>query len=282
MRHFIWCLLLGMLAPIAAMQAQNQGQLVVFVQPGRSISQDFIRTALPKIESLSKRQSIPLKVVDATKGAPAEVTLTPAVFYQKGDEYLPYEGRYKDMDELGSFVRNNGKNSMATAPKRKKMTTWKSGRTTVAAHDKMHPVDGNANGFDEAQAWASMTKNLAYLREANPAALPGTARSFYLEFYPEKTADDLMLIQMKLYSEFDLENPVFVSDVPSGSEWDEWELAFEKAGKRLEAMLFAQVGSNENGDGFEPVRSNVPVKSWNALVTVDADATGFTAKTVGR
>jgi hypothetical protein len=281
MRQFIWCLLLCTLAPTAFLQAQNQAQLVVFVQPGRSISKDFIRRSLPQIESFAKGQNIPLKVVDATKGAPSEVTLTPSVFYQKNDEYTRYEGRYSDLKALQKFVRTKGKNTTEEL-RGEKLMVWNPGRTTIAAHCKIHPVEGAPSDFDKAKAWNALREGMSYFQKPQSQVAPELARSFHVEFFPKKTADGLMLVHMSLFSEFDLENPVFQSDIPSGSEWKEWEVAFEKASKRLEVMLMAQLGSNENGDGFEFVRKNVPLRSWDSLVTVQPKGGSAMTARVGK
>lgn len=218
-----------------------------------------------------------MKVVDASKGAPSEVSITPSVFYKKGDEYLPYHGRYSDMSELGRFVQSNGQNTNLGSLERNEVAVWRKGRATLAAQCKMHPVEGSAAGFDEAKAWEALVGGMVYFGEGEKSDLPGVTRSFYLDFFPEKTSDGLMLIQLALYSEFDMDTPLFQSKLPSGSEWKEWEVAFAKAGKRLEAMLLAQVGSNENGDGFEFVRNNVPTREWDSLTTVEDIHTGTLA-----
>ena len=265
MRQFFFCLMLAILTPTALLHAQNQGQLLVFVQPGRSISKDFIRRSLPQIESLAQGQHIPVKVVDATQGAPAEVTVTPSVFFKKNEEYTLFEGRYNDLAGLEKFVRSGGKSAPAEAPERESTMVWKSGRSTLAAHCEMHPIEGKANGFDKALAWEAMAKGMYFFHPSGSSQLPVSARSFYLDFFPEKTSDGLMLVQMSLYSEYDMDTPLFQSKVPSGSEWSVWQTAFEKAGKRLEVMLLAQVGSNENGDGFEFVKNSIPLLSWGSL-----------------
>lgn len=265
MRCFIWCLLLGFLTPPVLTQAQVQGQVLVFVQPGRSISKDFIRNDLPQLKSIAKSEGVSLKVVDATKGAPADVTLTPSVFFEKNGKHTQYEGRYSDVDALEKFIEKGGKTAPADAPKREGVMVWKTGRTTLAAQCEMHPLEGKAKGFDEAKAWKALMDGMAFFRKCNPSSLPASARHFYLEFFPEKTSDGLILIQMELYSEFDMDTPVFRSEMPSGSEWKEWEKAFKKAGKRLETMTLAQLTSNENGDGFEFVKNTIPVVSWESV-----------------
>lgn len=265
MKHLFWCLLLICTAmPTAQSQAQNQSELVVFVQPKRSISRSFIRHSLPNLKALAKSQNVSLKVMDATQGAPEEVTVTPSVFLKSGDEFTLYQGRYNDPIALKTFMFN-GQGTAENNSQRKHTMTWKSGRSTIAAHCKMHPMKGKSSGFDETKAWEAFQEGMNYFTKADNASLPATARHFYLDFFPEKTSDGLMLIHLKLYSGFDMKNPVFVSQLPSGSEWKEWQVAFEKAGKRLETQLLAQVGSNENGDGFEFVKNKIPNRSWNSL-----------------
>lgn len=276
MRLSFNCLLVGFLALICSLNTQAQDQLVVFVQPGRSISQDFIRTGLPKIKALAEQRKLTLKVVDATKGAPAEVTHTPAIFLQKNGSSKPFIGRYRDMDDLSAFLQSNGSNGTQPRIDQLQTVVWKAGRTTLAAHFDVEPLQGKLpSDMDEKQfkqqAEQFLMEGMAYLKPIRSSDLPSTARSFFMKFRPEHTDDGLMLVHMSLYSAFDLETPVFDTSIPSGSEWNEWESAFGKAGQRLEAMLIAQISSNENGDGFEPVKGQVPTKPWNALVEVTVD-----------
>lgn len=268
MRHLFWCLLICILGPTAITQAQTQGELFVFVQPKRSISKDFIRNDLSQLESMAKGQNMDITVIDATKGVPSEVTVTPSIFIVKNGKYTLYEGRYSDMVAIQNFMKS-GKSKKVTQPERENVMTWQSGRSTLVAQCEMHPIDGGGNSIDQAEAWEALKGGMLYFKKASTSSIPASARQFYLDFYPEKTSDGLMLVQVKLHSGFDMDTPVFESEVPCGSEIKEWEKAFEKAGKRLEVMLLAQVGSNENGDGFEFVKNNIPMKEWDSLTAYD-------------
>lgn len=287
MRHLFQCIVLNSLALICTLTVQAQDKLVIFVQPGRSISQDFTRTALPSIQSFAQSQGIAVKLVDATKGAPESVTQTPAIFLQNGDEFTRFEGRYRDMDQLASFVHANGAIKKENTIGQRRTVAWNIGRTTLAAHYDIEPLAGNipTKKFElskfMAQAEEELVAGMVYLKPISNS-LAENSRSFFMEFRPERREDKHVIVHMTLYSEFDMENPLFQTKIPSGSTWEEWELAFQKAGKRLEAMLIAQVGSNENGDGFEPVKTSVPVKPWHSLVEANSKTLSPPAKVVGR
>ncbi len=253
-------------------QAQQNGQLVIFIQEGRSISQDFKRNTLPEIKKLSKQKNLDLKIVDASKGAPEEVVFTPAIFYRNGSHSTLYNGRYSEMDELEAFISTAGKKTASPKIKPLQQLTWDIGRATLNTTMKINPLSGkppkrrkfNAQKFESA-AYAAVLKGMEFFRASPASANAGWAKSYHMEFFPT-IKEGVLLVQMELYSEYDLNTPVFKTEIPSGNEWKKWEVAFEKAGNRLEKALIAQISNWDNGDGFDTLRETTPVNSWSEVL----------------
>ncbi|MEZ4930674.1 MAG: hypothetical protein R2788_00905 [Saprospiraceae bacterium] len=111
MKVLISLILSGLMGLISTVEAQDNGQLVVFVQEGRSISQDFKRHALPEVKKIAKQNGLQLRVVDASNGAPKEVTYTPSIFMVKGNSNVLYNGRYNKFYDLTAFVQSGGENN---------------------------------------------------------------------------------------------------------------------------------------------------------------------------
>lgn len=274
MKALFGLLLTGLLTFSTASIAQNKGELVVFIQDGRSISQNFKRSSLNDIKKIAKSNDLKMKIVDASKGAPIEVPYTPAIFYKKGEKNILFNGRYNDLENIESFVESKGSEQpkvheqSTTSP-----LTWQIGRATLKTTVKIHPLSGKpprAKKFNEqefrAEAMASLIKGMASFHPSGNQHFD--ARGYHMEFFPEvHRREGVLLVQMKLYSSFDQKTPVFVTEVPSGAEWKQWEKAFEKAGNRLERALIAQISNGLNGDGFDTLSSNTPVQTWTSTMT---------------
>jgi hypothetical protein len=271
MRHLISSLLLGSVAFFCSLNAQDNSQLIIFLQHGRSMTEDFKREALPDIETFAERQKIEVKILDARDGAPAEVKFTPAIFYQNDRGRSLYHGRYHDVKHLESFVgkaRKSSEQGKSSVPENS--AVWSVGRATLAAPLKVNPLAGNVpGGFDQDQfareAYQSIAAGMDYFKMNNQGKFSGEVRKFHMEFSPEKTKDGLLLVSMKLFSEFNPGEPVFETQIPSGGEWDNPDFVWRKAGNRLEKALIAQISNWDNGDGFDTLSEKTPVKSWQEI-----------------
>ncbi|HFA51569.1 MAG TPA: hypothetical protein ENJ95_21345 [Bacteroidetes bacterium] len=270
--------LVALLACLCTLKAQTNEQLVIFIQDGRSISQDFKRQALPEIKRIAQKNKLELRIVEASDGAPIEVAYTPAIFYQSDNGYTLFKGRYHALDDLKSFVKSKGQTQPASYAKADNyLLIWNIGRATLTASMKVHPLSGRppkAKKFQaqkfEAEAVLALAKGMDYFKHLNMSDLPENAKSYRMEFFP-KVEKGVLLVQMKLYSQFDNQVPVFKTSIPSGYEWKEWHVAFEKAGNRIEKALVAQISNGYNGDGFDTLKETTPQQSWGYLPSA-ADA----------
>ena len=175
MKVLISFMLTGLMGLLCTLNAQNQGQLVIFIQDGRSISQDFKRHTLPEIKKIAKHNGLKVKMVDASEGAPHEVTYTPAIFFQNSKENILFNGRYSQLDDLSVFARSGGKNQPTTNGNIKKASlAWNIGRATLKTTMQINPLSGKppkAKKFDaqkfETEALASLIDGMEYFRSAS-------------------------------------------------------------------------------------------------------------------
>lgn len=271
MRHLIFTLLLGGVAFLCTSAAQDNGKLIIFLQHGRSMTEDFKRNVLPEIENYAQKENILLEVLDAREGAPEEVKLTPAIIYQNHNSRSIFRGRYRKVNQITAFIEKS-KSAAQTevSDYHESMPTWSIGRVTLAASISIQPIEGKITGaFDQEQfnreAFQSIIAGMEYFKLKKEPEITRHSKLFKMEFYPEKTKDGLLLVSMKLYSEFDQDHQVFETKIPSGGEWKEMDLVFRKAGNRLEKALIAQISNWDNGDGFDTLSDKTPVKSWQEL-----------------
>lgn len=270
MKVLISLLMTGFVALSCTLNGQTNTSLIVFIQDGRSISQDFKRNALPAIKKMARQNDLKVKILDASEGAPIEVAYTPAIFYKQNGNNTLFQGRYSDMEALENFVKSAGdtqpsaKNGQSTPT-----LTWEVGRATMKTTMKIFPLAGTppkAKKFDvkafEKESMMALLQGMEYFRPNGTGAQKLTAKSYHMEFYPTvNRKEGVLLVQMKLYSAFDTA-PIFETVIPSGSGWQEWEMAFTKAGNRLEKALIAQISNWDNGDGFDKLNASTPVHSW--------------------
>ena len=275
MKVLISLLVTGFFALSCTLNAQVNGQLVIFIQDGRSISQDFKRNALPAINQLAKHNDLKLKIVEASEGAPLEVAYTPAIFYKEGNKTVMFDGRYSDLDELATFVKSGGSIQPKSIEKTDSaILTWNIGRATMKTTMNVHPLSGkpprakkfNAQQFEK-EAIAALMKGMEFFQKS-PSGENGHSKTYRMEFYPEvNLKEGVILVQMELYSAFDQSSPVFKTVIPTGSEWKQRKVAFEKAGNRIEKALIAQISNWDNGDGFDTLKDTTPVQSWSAAMS---------------
>ena len=255
-------------------QNTNTEQLIVFIQDGRSISQDFKRHALPEIEKLAEQNGLTLRIVDASDGAPAEVTYTPAIFYGNEKETTQFNGRYYQFGELAAFVNSKGKDQPEVNLNSKGTPMiWNIGRATMGTTMHINPLSGKpprARKFNSIQfekdAMAALKNGMKHFRQTSASQVLSSAKLYHMEFYPE-VKEGVLLVHMELYSILDGKKAVYKSDVPSGNQWDEWQTAFEKAGNRLERTLIAQISSWDNGDGFDTLKASTPTMTWGEALS---------------
>ncbi len=273
MRHLFCLLFVSYAAFFSTICAQDNSKLIIFLQHGRSMTEDFKRNVLPEIQDYARKENIPLEILDARKGVPNEVRFTPAIVYQNQKGRSVFRGRYRKLSHFTAFIERSKANAQTDLTEvQSNMPTWSIGRVTLATSISILPLEGNnAKGFDQAQfnkeAFQAIVAGMDYFKLNEKPDISRQSKSFRMEFYPEKTKDNLLLVSMKLYSEFDPSHPVFETKIPSGGEWKEIDKVFMKAGNRLEKALIAQISNWDNGDGFDTLSKSTPVKSWQELAS---------------
>lgn len=120
--------------------------LIVFHQPGRSaVDTQFMETQLPPIAAIAKSMGIGLRVVNAAKGAPPDVGITPLLVYQNHLGRSIYQGRSTTVDRVRNFLRTSRYVAQKEVPYvRARTPVWKLGRTRIWAPLKVAPVSGTA------------------------------------------------------------------------------------------------------------------------------------------
>ncbi len=270
MRHLINTLILSIFTLFGSLFAQGNGKMVIFLQHGRSMTEDFKRNVLPEIERYAQKENLSLEIRDAREGVPEEVKFTPAIVYQNANNRSVFRGRYRSVNQITDFIGKSKSASLTEVTDFKNgMLSWNIGRVALATSIHIAPIAGkpgnmNMEKFNQ-QAYQSIVAGMGYFKLNSKPEISRQSKSFKMEFYPERTDDGLLLVSMKLYSEFDLAHPVFETKIPSGGEWKETDMVFQKAGKRLEKALIAQISNWDNGDGFDTLSEKTPVISWQDL-----------------
>lgn len=249
------------------------GELIVFTGDAEAaITMDFKEKFLPQIKEMAKSQGITLTEKNISKGAPAEVTFTPSIYFQNHLGRSLYIGRYHYIDKLKTFIRTVSRMPQPLATNEKHdVLVWKRDRATVFSPVKITALAGVVpEGHDAAAFQKAALAALA--RGANNFTLQTlytaqrSDRAMYLAIYPYHGTDGKFFLSAEMYSQFNCIEPIYKRfEKPFEGTWKSWEKVVEEAGKVLQAEIAAQLASTTKGDGMLPVPANTITKSWEEL-----------------
>jgi polyisoprenoid-binding protein YceI len=254
----------------AAGEAQ---QLIVFVQPGASeVDTGFREQMLPEIKKLASSVGVAVHVLDARKGAPPEVTITPLMVYQNYRGRSVYQGRTNTLGRLRNFIRTSRFVPQGNkALQRNDIPIWRLGRTRIWSPLKVSGVTGAPpSDYDQAEfvseAIRSITRGFSKYRMDATAELGRSDRGFYMDFYPWRSQDGSIYLSLALFSQFHCKEPVYhTGKQPLVGPWEQRDRLFREAAAVLEAAVSRCIQDPQGGDGFDPIPSDAPEIDWNAL-----------------
>jgi hypothetical protein len=89
-----------------AFASSENEQLIIFTQPDGSAVESFFReNHLPQIRKIAQEMGVSVYEVDARKGSPAEVAITPLIVYQNHRGRSIYQGRTTTPTRIRNFIR---------------------------------------------------------------------------------------------------------------------------------------------------------------------------------
>ncbi len=292
-RRVTWCLALMLTwsawgqatAPATSPATQpvpQGGELIVFVQPtGSAVAKDFDENVLPRVRELAASMDVAVKVVDASKGAPEVVRLTPLMVYQNHRGRSVYLGRYNTLDRLKNHIRTALFTSLPldAASDRRNEPQKRFEAVIVGMPVKVTPLTGRAqNDFVTEDVQAAIASHIpqrsaSLLRpSANPPRRSDIGpwntsdRLFYFDIHPYLSEDNTLSLSLAVFSQFHCHEPVWTSgDQPVSGSYLDRETLLRKATELLLQQWLTQVRSTEHGDGFDPVPWTLPVMSFDDL-----------------
>ena len=142
----IFCVVL--LSPPYARPTPEAEQLIVFVQPDVSpVAKSFRQRRLPQIRKLAQTLGVDLYEVDARKGSPSTVGITPLIVYQNHRGRSIYQGRTTTPERIRNFIRTSRFVPQGKAPNRREnIPVWQEGRSRIWAPLKVAAMISNAFG----------------------------------------------------------------------------------------------------------------------------------------
>jgi len=259
-----------LMMPQNARSTPDAGQLIVFVQPDSSDVDDIFRQrALPEIRKLAEAMGVSVHVVDAGKGSPFEVALTPLIVFQNYRGRSIYQGRTTTPERIRNFMRTSrfvpqGKERN----RRENIPIWSEGRSRVWAPLKVAPVSGarpadyNHEAF-VAEALKHIVRGLKKFHIQSVAELDRADRGFYMDFNPWLSDDGTLYLTVVVFSQFDCKAPVFSKKIVG--PWKNYQNLFSQASAAGEDAVARITANPERGDSFYAVRSNTPKKTWQQI-----------------
>ncbi len=273
---WIWWLMVGILVVaggrVGAAEPEYE-QLLVFVQPGKSaVDGHFQSTQLPAIRQVADSMDVGVHIVAVDKGAPPEVTLTPLLVYQNHRGRSIYQGRTTTPDRIRNYIRTSRFVPQGREPNRREaMPVWTLARLNVWAPLKVAAVTGTPPPDYDDQAFRrealeAIARGFKHFQTRDEVMLGRADRGFYMDFYPWRADDGTLFLSLALYSQFHCKEPIFEKKmVPLTGPWKKRQEMFEQAAALLESRVAAHIRQPENGDAFDAVAAEVPVKDWDQL-----------------
>ena len=256
--------------PQNAMTTPDSGQLIVFVQPNLSaVDDDFQQRLLPEIRKLADAMGVSVHVVDARKGSPAEVALTPLIVYQNYRGRSIYQGRKTTPARIRNFMRTSRFVPQGQElNRRENIPVWPQGRSRVWAPLKVAPVSGTRpTDYDHdsfaAKALESIVQGLKKFRIQKKVELDRADRGFYMDFNPWLSDDGTLFITVVVFSQFDCKQPVFSKKIIG--PWKNYQELFSQASAAGEDAVVRIAADPASGDSFDPVKKNIPTKTWEQI-----------------
>jgi polyisoprenoid-binding protein YceI len=247
--------------------------LIVFTQTGKSdIARRFEAESLTSITLAAEKLGIRAVTLDASKGAPAEVTVTPLLVFQNHRGRSIFQGRYADMGKVRHFLRTSRSVPQGEAPiVHDDVAMVTDGRARIVVKLKITGLEGDKPaGFDqsdfEKRARAAAMAALAGFKPEARVDLGRADRTFYLDLYPYRSADGKLFVTPAVYSQFNCHEPVYSgSGKAIEGKWSDYGAAFTAAARAMAEEVHRQIRESKLGDGFDPVPASAPAVTWESL-----------------
>ena len=261
-----FCLMTAQIADAAS----ETEQLIIFVQPQDSpVDEMFMQRSLPEIQNMAQSMGIDVHVVDATRGVPRSVTLTPLIVFQNYRGRSIYQGRTTTPGRIRNFIRTSRYVPQGEEPNRRtNIPVWSRDRSRLWAPLKVASVTGTPpqnyrRDKFTAEALDNIKKGFRKFKLQKTAELGRADRGFWMDFYPWRSSDGTLFLSLALFSEFDCKKPVF-SDKIIGP-WQKRTDLFRQAAVRMEDAVAQITADPANGDSFYPIARSVPLKNWKQI-----------------
>ena len=237
--------------------------MLVFVQPGASsVDKTFQDERLADIHRLADQMGVSVEIVDATKGAPQEIALTPLLVYQNHRGRSVYQGRTNTLKRIQNFIRTSRFVPQGKAlNRREQIPVWQNGRTRTWAPLKVAAVTGTPpENYDHdifvREAINHLNQGFDKFRMPQAVDLDRADRGFYMDFYPWLSKDGTLFLTLAVFSQFYCHAPVFQEKIIG--PWKDRQKLFRKAGALAEQTVARIISNPQSGDSFDPIKKMLP------------------------
>jgi polyisoprenoid-binding protein YceI len=254
----------------SAPAASAPEQLIIFVQPGASeLEKVFHEKRLPEIRKLAEAMGVPVDLVDARKGSPKEVAITPLITYQNHRGRSIYQGRTTTPERIRNFIRTFRYAAQAKATTRREdIPIWQNGRVRIWAPLNVAGITGTLPQDYDPDAFVKYARKqivagFKRFRIQKRADLGRADRGFYMEVYPRLSEDGRMFLDLALFSQFNYRQPLFEKTI--SRPWAYRKKLFRSAAVIMEEKVAEIISDPESGDSFNPIRTGAVEKNWDDI-----------------
>ncbi|MEL6558439.1 MAG: YceI family protein [Bacteroidota bacterium] len=243
--------------------------LVVFVNESQPIDKHFINTYLDEIKQLADQYQLDFILKNISDGAPDEITITPQIVFQKGEEKSFYVGRYSETSRLANFIRTvRNRTPKVKTQKKQNILTLRAEKAITVLPLKITALSGSGNVTQELKDQLNQTVVAFYngfesFELEKEVTFTKTNRAFYLDIHPYISSDDSLFLSYEIYSQFNCVEPVISKlKQPISGLWTDQKALWKTLGTEMESVVMQLITSDLNGDGFSEVPANTNYSAW--------------------
>lgn len=242
------------------------GQFLLFTQAADT---HFLRTTLPQLRTLARREGIELIERPVRAGVPESVTATPALFFRTAAGFALFGGRYTDFSAIENFLRvNRARPKAPAADARSEGLVGERGRQRILVPLKVTAQRGPYAGttLDWSTTVPQVIANRTDFARTAKVLLWPTDRRYYLDVHPYVAADGTVFLSAAIFSQFDCINPVWDNfATPFAGPVAEVDRLLTQLADRLAEVVRRQSTDYPRGDALTPVPPTLPAFFWSDL-----------------
>ncbi len=260
-----WPLVMGSLFQSGGWIAQQrQGETIgMFTQPGDEGLSDEI---VARLQTYARENRIQFVQLDASEGAPVEITATPALVFQSPRGRAVFGGQLVQWSAVENFIRTARTNPVAAQSAIvQDILIQTDGRQSIGFPLKWTAWTGEQPAGDWKALFRDQLAEQLNAAEQDEARLLPTDRRFYVDVHPYANDQDVFL-SIAIFSQFDCIHPIYENfGQPVRASVAQPTEVLQQAAQLIATIIEQHWANVQAGDALYALPAYLPAKSFEEL-----------------